>query len=131
MRRRTRITAWVFGILGILGLSSMLGSTAVRSEADRFVLIACGFAITALWFGLLAGRAWAWRGILVVLPIQLLAIPHNAAGLPSASRSPLFFWTGMAIITGTMMGWEMFVLLTDPPRRWSDNSSRAAQGATR
>ncbi len=124
LKRRTRITAWAFGVLmfgGLIGVARMNDTWAARG-----IVLAFGVVITTMWFALLWRRVWAWWSLVCFLVLDLVCIAHTAAVDASGASDTHPLWVRMAVVTLVSTGWPLAVLLTDCPKRWRMRARVAA-----
>ncbi len=120
MKRRTRVTAWVFVLLGIQG-SFQVWNTPTIAYPDRLFLAITSIAAAAMWAFVLMRWRWARNPAIAVVVLQFLGIMHNAWVVPS----PEPMWKILALVgslAAAITGWQLFVLLTENPREWGKES---------
>lgn len=118
MRARTKITAWVFIIWGMVGVVSMQTSVEPSKPGEAF-LTACALAAVAMWACVLMSIRWARKVLLLLLVVQFFGALYSDTGY-SAAHGPhaVDFWTGAVLLAAAFNGWQAFVLLTENPANW-------------
>ena len=118
LKRRTRITARVFGILALL---SVVGgaTTPTNTATERVILLLYTVPLCVMWFVLLLRHRWAWWGLTAFYVLGLLGMLSYASQISSSGAAHKSMDIGSLVaLTLATVGWPLVILLTDRPKHW-------------
>lgn len=129
LKRRTRVTAKVFGFLLTLSVIGAFG-VAASTMGERILLVVCAVVPCVMWWALLAARAWAWWTLLVFYALGLYGMGLYAGDvlLPSAPDK-LVNLGALGALTLVTVGWPVTILLTDRPKGWASTAQQQSTDA--
>lgn len=110
MKRRTRVTAWIVAIWGIIAIPTLLRMTSFIAKYPFINAVVLVWLI--LWVCVLLRQPWARNALLIVLAAQFATSVYYIVG-PQQHPS-----IGVSLVGFAMQGWQVFVLLTENPHEW-------------